>query len=72
MRRVAATSVLAVLGTAAAFAGTTRIVASWKLTPGVLNRAVTQRTIARTICVHGRTRTIRPPASYTNRLKLIQ
>ena len=43
--------------------------ASWTLTPGVLNPAVTQATIASTICRHGWTRTIRPPVSYTNGLK---
>jgi hypothetical protein len=46
--------------------------ASAVLTPGVLNAAVTQETIASTICVHGWTRTIRPPTSYTSRLKLEQ
>ena len=43
--------------------------ASWTLTPGVLNPAVTPATIASTICRHGWTRTIRPPVSYTNGLK---
>jgi hypothetical protein len=43
--------------------------ASWALTPGVLNAAVTQGTIAATICKRGWTRTIRPPVSYTNALK---
>ena len=38
-------------------------------TPGVLNPDVTQATIDTTICVHGWTRTIRPPTSYTNDLK---
>jgi hypothetical protein len=38
-------------------------------TPGVLNPDVTQATINSTICVHGWTRTIRPPTSYTNELK---
>jgi hypothetical protein len=46
--------------------------ASWTLTPGVLNPDVTQETIHSTICVQGWTRTIRPPVSYTNRLKLEQ
>ena len=35
-------------------------------TPGVLNPDVTQANIDSTICVHGWTRTIRPPTSYTN------
>jgi hypothetical protein len=43
--------------------------ASWALTPGVLNPAVTQSNIAATICRRGWTRTIRPPVSYTNALK---
>lgn len=34
-----------------------------------LNPAVTQATIASTICVPGYTRTIRPPESYTSRIK---
>jgi hypothetical protein len=38
-------------------------------TPGVLNADVTQATIHSTICVHGWTKTIRPPTSYTNELK---
>jgi hypothetical protein len=46
--------------------------ASWTLTPGVLNPAVTQATIGVTICRHGWTKTVRPPVSYTNDLKLRQ
>lgn len=38
-------------------------------TPGAVNATVTQANIATTICVHGWTKTIRPPASYTNKLK---
>jgi hypothetical protein len=38
-------------------------------TPGVLNPDVTPATINATICVHGWTKTIRPPTSYTNDLK---
>ena len=45
------------------------VVASWTLTPGVLNPDVTQTTINATICKRGWTRTIRPPVSYTNDLK---
>ena len=36
---------------------------------GVLNPQVTQQTILSTICVPGWTSTIRPPVSYTNKLK---
>jgi hypothetical protein len=42
------------------------------LTPGALNPEVTQATIAGTICSRGWTRTVRPPTSYTNALKLEQ
>jgi hypothetical protein len=45
------------------------ILASWSLTPGVLNPAVTQATISVTICRRGWTRTVRPPVDYTNALK---
>jgi len=37
--------------------------------PGVLNPDVTQTNIDSTICLHGWTKTIRPPTSYTNALK---
>jgi hypothetical protein len=46
--------------------------ASWGLTPGVLNPAVTQATIRATICTGGWTRTVRPPVTYTNALKARQ
>ena len=39
------------------------------LTPGAISPDVTQENIQTTICVHGYTKTIRPPASYTNHLK---
>ncbi len=71
------------LGLAAAVAATalprcsggakrTVVRASWGLTPGVLNPAVTQATIRSTVCRGGWTRTVRPPVSYTNALKLRQ
>jgi hypothetical protein len=46
--------------------------ASWLLTPGVLNAAVSQATLHDTVCRSGWTRTIRPPTTYTNELKLEQ
>jgi hypothetical protein len=46
--------------------------ASWRLTPGVVNPDVTQATLAATVCRRGWTRTVRPPVSYTNALKLRQ
>ena len=40
--------------------------------PGAYNPDVTQDTIQNTICVSGYTKTIRPPASYTDALKVQQ
>ena len=40
--------------------------------PGATNPAVTQANIHSTICVSGWTKTVRPPTSYTNKLKLRQ
>jgi hypothetical protein len=48
------------------------VLARWDLTPGVLNPAVTQARLATTVCKRGWTRTVRPPVSYTNALKLRQ
>ena len=48
------------------------VLADATLTPGALNPDVTQDTIARTICVRGWTRTVRPTSSYTSQLKLEQ
>jgi hypothetical protein len=45
------------------------VVADPVRTPGVLNPDVTQATIATTICRRGWTRTVRPPAGYTDSLK---
>jgi hypothetical protein len=40
-----------------------------QLTPGAINPDVTQENIHQTVCVKGWTKSIRPPASYTNHLK---
>jgi len=40
-------------------------------TPGATDPTVTQENIATTICTAGYTRTVRPPTSYTNRVKLL-
>lgn len=40
-----------------------------RLTPGAIDPRVTQQNIHQTICVHGYTKTIRPPRFYTNELK---
>lgn len=42
------------------------------LTPGATNATVTQANIRQTVCVKGYTKTIRPPAYYTNSLKKLQ
>jgi hypothetical protein len=42
------------------------------ITPGALNPAVTQENIAVTVCVKGWTKTIRPPAYRTNKIKKAQ
>jgi hypothetical protein len=39
-------------------------------TPGALNKNVTQKTIRKNICVPNWTDTVRPPTSYTNKLKV--
>jgi len=39
------------------------------LTPGAFNPEVNQENIQQTVCVKGYTKTIRPPAHYTNKLK---
>src|SRR5271169_6893572 len=39
------------------------------LTPGAIDPAITQDNIKSTVCVKGYTKTVRPPASYTNKLK---
>jgi hypothetical protein len=42
------------------------------VTPGATNPAVTQANIHSTICVVGYTKSIRPPSSYTTKLKIQQ
>jgi hypothetical protein len=48
------------------------ILSNPKITPGRLNPNVQQATIKKTICKSGWTKTIRPPVSYTNKLKIQQ
>ena len=40
-----------------------------RLTPGATDPTVTQDNIHQTVCVKGYTKTVRPPAHYTNKLK---
>jgi hypothetical protein len=69
---VAAVGVWRLLARGGGGGGGTAVLASWTRTPGALNPDVRQATIARTICVRGWTRTVRPPVSYTNALKARQ
>ena len=62
--------ILALLVSTGARAGEDMPIAS--VTPGATNPAVTQANIGSTICVPGFTKTIRPPSSYTTKLKLQQ
>ncbi len=39
------------------------------ITPGEINPDVTQANVQSTVCVKGYTKTIRPPANFTNKLK---
>ncbi len=48
------------------------IVPDPSVTPGLSNQEVTQQNIKQTICKAGWTKTIRPSASYTNKLKIKQ
>lgn len=45
------------------------VVQNNKVTPGALNKTVTQDNIATTVCKSGWTATIRPTTTYTNKLK---
>ncbi len=42
------------------------------ITPGAIDPAVTQQNIQSTVCVKGYTKTVRPPAYFTNKLKKSQ
>jgi hypothetical protein len=59
-------SLLVTLGCSVALAGS---LPDPHLTPGAINPNVSQENIARTICVRGWTRTVRPPREFTSALK---
>ena len=67
MRKVAL--LLMVLGCQAAYAAGMDGLPDTRLTPGAINPNVTPQNIHDTICVRGYSKSIRPPASYTNKLK---
>ena len=52
-----------------AISAATPVLPIHSVTPGGVNPTVTQSNIHSTICVSGYTKTIRPPASYTTKLK---
>lgn len=49
--------------------GTNDYMADKRCTPGAIDPRVNQSNIHQTVCVRGYTGTVRPPVSYTNRLK---
>src|SRR5579862_1335092 len=72
---VAAAAALALLAFALVLlprGGAHAVLADPVRTPGVLNPEVTQANIRTTVCRHGWTATVRPPADYTNALKVRQ
>ena len=58
--------------TAAALLVPSVALAEIQLPPGAINPDVTQENIGSTICAAGWTKTIRPPAAYTTKLKIQQ
>jgi hypothetical protein len=70
-----AISLTLVGGTAIAATKTTTpdwVIQDKKVTPGALNKTVTQANIDTTVCKVGWTKTIRPTVTYTNKLKETQ
>lgn len=57
------------IGASAYAANPDWVVQNKKITPGALNKDVTQENIATTVCKSGWTATIRPTTTYTNKLK---
>ena len=69
--RMAAFAVLVALMSNVASAGNPAIdgLPNTTLTPGAVDLAITAQNIKSTVCVAGYTKTVRPPAQYTNQLK---
>jgi hypothetical protein len=65
----AAVALLLTTSTPAMATSTDWVLPVSSVTPGSTNPAVTQANIQTTICTSGFTNTIRPPVSYTNKLK---
>ena len=66
---IQSTLLVLILAVQVAFAGD---LPDAKLTPGVIDPAITQQNIQNTVCVKGYTKTVRPSAYYTNKLKKAQ
>ena len=64
MKGIFASALLCAIGIAAA-----SDLPNPSMTPGAIDPDVTQANIQQTVCVRGYTKTIRPPAYFTNRLK---
>src|SRR5271169_1051210 len=60
---------LATLALALSFSAFASDLPDPSLTPGAIDPAITQDNIQSTVCVKGYTKTVRPPAYYTNKLK---
>ena len=60
---------VALLAMLATFQASASDLPNSSLTPGAIDSNVTQQNIQSTVCVKGYTKTVRPPASYTNKLK---
>lgn len=68
MRKLLLLAIFAI-ATANVYAAEPRVVPDPRLTPGAINRYVTQSNIGKTICKSGWTKTVRPSVSYTNKIK---
>ena len=72
MKRRIIALVLILLAPTAAYSATNYLLPIKSITPGAIDPTVSQTNIASTICIVGYTKTIRPPATYTNSLKFQQ
>jgi hypothetical protein len=60
---------LAILALTLSFSAWASDLPNPSLTPGAIDTEITQENIHSTVCVKGYTKTVRPPAHYTNKLK---
>jgi hypothetical protein len=72
MKKILTTAIISIAligGTAQAANKPDWVVQNKKVTPGFINKDVTQANISTTVCKVGWTKTIRPTTTYTNKLK---